>query len=101
MSQVKDYIFLILRGGVIINALHLGDYCIVNTGVVIGIKGMQENKPTIGNYVEITVGAKIIGKITIGDHAAIAPNSVVISDVPAYAIVSGVPAKIIKYKTNV
>jgi acetyltransferase-like isoleucine patch superfamily enzyme len=34
----------------------------------------------------------------VGDNAVIAPNSVVIKDVPANAIVSGIPARIIKMK---
>lgn len=42
--------------------------------------------------------SKIIGKIKIGDNAVVCPNSVVIKDVPANAIVSGVPAQIVKIK---
>jgi len=82
---------------VIINALSLGDNCIVNCGAIIGNKNNSEKKPTIGNNVEITIGAKVIGKITIGDNVIIAPNSVVVKDVHDNAVVSGVPAKIIKY----
>lgn len=44
------------------------------------------------------MGAKLYGGLTVGDDAIIAPNSVVIKDVPAKAIVSGVPASIIKIK---
>ncbi len=43
------------------------------------------------------VGAKVIGKITIGDNSIIAPNSVVVKDVPPKAIVTGIPAKFLKY----
>ena len=60
--------------------------------------GGDPGSPTIGNNVEIAVGAKVIGNVTVGDNAVIAPNSVVIKDVPANAIVSGIPAKIIKMK---
>ncbi len=74
----------------------VGAHCTIGPNVVIGTKGKFENIATIGNNVEICLGAKIIGKITIGDGAIIAPNSVVISDVPSNTIVSGVPAKIIK-----
>ncbi len=81
----------------IINALSMGSNCIVNSGAIIGNKNISENKPTIGNNVEITIGAKVIGKITIGDNVIIAPNSVVVKNVPDNAVVSGVPAKIIKY----
>ena len=44
---------------------------------------------------DIGAGAKIIGDITIGEHALIGANAVVVKDVPAYAIVAGIPAKII------
>lgn len=47
---------------------------------------------------EIAVGAKVIGDVNVGDNAVIAPNTVVVKDVPTNAIVSGVPAKIIKMK---
>ena len=36
----------------------------------------------------------------IGNHVTIAPNAVVVKDVPDYAVVGGVPAKIIKYKKD-
>ncbi len=83
-------------GGVIINAIQVGDSCIVNSGVVIGNKHLPLNKPIIGNNVEITIGSKIIGKVIIGNNVIIAPNSVVIKDVPNNTVVSGVPAKVIK-----
>lgn len=54
--------------------------------------------PVIGNDVWIADGAVIKGNITIGDGAVIAANSVVTKDVPPYAIVAGVPAKVIKYR---
>ena len=84
------------HGGVQLNCLSMGDYCTVSAGVIVGNKGSQENRATIGNNVELTVGCKVIGRITIGDNAVVCPNSVVIKDVPANAIVSGVPAQIIK-----
>lgn len=74
---------------------------VMNSGAMIGNKNGNENRATIGNHVEITFGAKVVGKVTIGDYAIIAPNSVVIKDVPPYAVVSGVPAKIIKFRDDV
>ncbi len=44
------------------------------------------------------MGAKLYGTLKVGDNAVITPNSVVIKDVPENAIVSGVPAKIIKIR---
>ena len=83
-------------GGIIINAESLGDYCIINSGVIIGNKNQASNRPTIGNNVEITIGAKVIGKIKLGNNVIVAPNSVVIKDIPDNLVVSGIPAKPIK-----
>lgn len=53
---------------------------------------------TIGQDVWIGSGAKILKGVHVGDGAAIGANAVVTDDVPPYAIVGGVPAKIIKYR---
>ena len=39
-----------------------------------------------------------LGGVIIGDNVTIAPNAVVVKDVPDNCIVAGVPAKIIKFK---
>lgn len=52
----------------------------------------------IGNDVWIGTGVQIMSGVTIGDGAVIAANTTVTHDVPAYAIVAGVPAKVIKYR---
>lgn len=50
----------------------------------------------IGNKVWIGERACILSGVKIGDSAIIAANAVVTKDVPPYAVVGGVPAKIIK-----
>lgn len=52
----------------------------------------------IGNDVWIGARATILEGITIGDGAVVAAGAIVTKDVPPYAIVGGVPAKIIKYR---
>lgn len=52
----------------------------------------------IGNDVWIGSNATVLGGITIGDGAVIGAGAVVTKDVPPYAVVGGVPAKIIKYR---
>ena len=49
----------------------------------------------IGNDVWVGAGAKILADVRVGDGAIIGANAVVTKDVPAYAIVGGVPAKVI------
>ena len=43
-------------------------------------------------------GTTILSKITIGEHAIVGAGSVVTKDVPAYAIVAGNPAKVLRYQ---
>lgn len=50
----------------------------------------------VGNNVWIGDKATILPGVTIGDGAVIAANAVVTKDVPAYCVVGGNPAKIIK-----
>lgn len=85
-------------GGVIINCISMGNYCAINANVLVGNKHTAFDKPSIGNHVDLTTGCKLIGPITIGDNSIVAPNSVVVKDVPEGAVVSGIPAKILKIK---
>lgn len=52
----------------------------------------------IGNDVWVGEGVTIKGGVRIGDGAIIAMNACVTKDVPPYAIVGGVPAKVIRYR---
>jgi len=52
----------------------------------------------IGNDVWIGTRAMIMDGVTIGHGAIVAANAVVTKDVPPYAIVGGVPAKLIRYR---
>ena len=53
---------------------------------------------SIGNDVWIAAGAHVLRGVKVSDGAVIAANAVVTKDVPPYAIVAGVPAKIVKYR---
>jgi acetyltransferase-like isoleucine patch superfamily enzyme len=55
-------------------------------------------KAIVGNDVLIGSHALILGGVTIGDGAVVAAGAVVTKDVPPYAVVGGVPAKVIKYR---
>lgn len=58
----------------------------------------QKAPPVIGADVWIGMNAVIMRGVTVGDGAIVAANSVVTRDVPAFAVVGGVPAKVIRYR---
>lgn len=68
----------------------------------IPISEQKENSKgiIIGNDVWIGAGCKILDGVIIGNGAIIAAGSVVNKFIPEYAIAGGVPAKIIKYRTD-
>lgn len=75
----------------------IGRRCLIRPQVVIGtLGGDRPGAPTIGDGVEIGVGAKLLGPIFVGDRARIGANAVVLDDVPAGAIAVGVPARVIE-----
>ena len=73
----------------------IGKNCTIYPGVTIGGK-IGNGCPTIGDNCFIGLGAKIIGKVNIGDNVIIAPNAVVVKNVASNSVVGGVPAKNIK-----
>lgn len=59
--------------------------------------GYQKTKPIeIKNHVWIGTRATILKGVTIGEGAVVAAGAVVTKDVPAYSLVAGVPAKVLK-----
>lgn len=73
----------------------IGNDCSLLHGVTLGGTGKEvgDRHPKIGNGVLLSVGAKVLGNIHIGDEAKVAAGSVVLKDVPAQCTVAGVPAK--------
>lgn len=93
----------------------LGDDCMMGPDVVmmsmshafnridIPIKqqGAQEDKPiVIGNDCWIGTRAIIMPGVHLGDHCIVGSGAVVTKSFPEYAIIAGVPAKIIRYREH-
>lgn len=75
----------------------IGKNCKIFNGVTLGNKNTEINineQPILGNNVVVGTGAKILGKIFIGDNVKIGANSVVLIDIPSDSVAVGVPANI-------
>lgn len=97
--RLGDHVTFEHQHGIVIhgNAV-IGDYCVIRHGVTIGIRSLEKqfDAPIIGSYVNIGAGAKILGGVTIGNHAVIGANAVVTTDIPENAVAVGIPARVIK-----
>lgn len=69
-------------------------------GRVLGeqLEGVSKGDIIVDDDVWIGYGATIMSGVHIGQGAVVAAGAVVTKDVPPYAIVGGVPAKVIKYR---
>ncbi|MEZ5831410.1 MAG: serine O-acetyltransferase [Dongiaceae bacterium] len=54
----------------------------------------KKRHPTLCDRVIVGAGAQVLGAITVGAGAKVGANAVVVTDVPAGALVVGIPAKI-------
>jgi serine O-acetyltransferase len=73
----------------------VGDNCSILQNVTLGGTGKEtgDRHPKIGANVLLSVGAKVLGNIKVGDCSRVGAGSVVLKDVPPRTTVAGVPAK--------
>ena len=118
MSRIGSYNYI--GNGTMTLNMEMGNFCSIANNVKIGQmehdiscvststhifpeitkKSGFSTPTTIGNDVWIGANAIVLQGISVGDGAVIGAGAVVTKDVPPYAIVGGVPAKIIKYRFN-
>jgi serine O-acetyltransferase len=82
------------NGIVILPDAEIGPNCLLFQQVTVG--ATEAGMPRLGGHVDVGAGARLIGPITIGDHARIGANAVVTKDVPAGATAIGIPARIVE-----
>jgi sugar O-acyltransferase (sialic acid O-acetyltransferase NeuD family) len=113
-STVSPYVKIdvgtVVMAGVIINPdVEIGKHCILNTAAVIEhdciIEDFVHISPNVslaggvhvGEGTHIGISATVIQEIKIGKWVTIGAGTVIINDIPDYAVVVGNPGKIIKY----
>jgi serine O-acetyltransferase len=90
---------LIHSDGVVINgATRGGQNVFLEHQVTIGAE--RRESPVIGDDVFIGAGAKVIGPVRIGNGARVGANAVVVEDVPDRATVVGIPARVVRVRSE-
>jgi acetyltransferase-like isoleucine patch superfamily enzyme len=74
------------------------DHGMVEVERPIRLQGIYKRDVEVGNNVWIGYGACVLRGVSVGDNAVIGTNSVVTKDVPANAVVGGIPARIIRMR---
>lgn len=74
------------------------NHCFDRIDIPMNQQGMSTKKVTIGNDVWIGQRAIILSGVTIGNGVIVGAGAVVTKNIPDYAIVGGVPAKILKMR---
>lgn len=109
-TSIGEYAYLGGAGG-----LEIGNDCIVgqylschpenhvyqNTELPIRLQGVSRKGIRIGNDCWIGSKVTIVDGAQVGNHCIIAAGSVVLGNIPDYAVIGGVPAKILKMRNGV
>lgn len=98
-ATIGKGLFIDHGNGVIIGETAvIGDNVTLYQGVTLGGTGKEHGKrhPTVEDNVMISAGAKVLGSFTIGANSKIGAGSVVLSPVPPYSTVVGVPGRVVK-----
>ncbi|MFM1881070.1 MAG: hypothetical protein RLZZ344_1304 [Pseudomonadota bacterium] len=98
-AQIGRRVFIDHGMGVVVGeTADIGDDCTIYQGVTLGgtslTKGAKRH-PTLETGVVVGAGAKVLGPFTVGAHAKIGSNAVVVKAVPAGATVVGIPARVV------
>ena len=87
-------------GSVVHQRAVIGSNVMIGSHVTIGGRSRLEEVPIIEDDVFVGAGACILGPVRVGRGAVIGANAVVIEDVPARAVVAGVPARVIRAEVD-
>ena len=74
------------------------DHGVVEVDRPIRLQGIYKRDVRVGSNCWIGYGACLLRGVTVGDNAIIGTSAVVTKDVPANAVVAGVPARVIRMR---
>jgi acetyltransferase-like isoleucine patch superfamily enzyme len=74
------------------------DHGVVEVERPIRVQGIYKRDVEVGSNVWIGYGACVLRGVRVGDNAIVGTNSVVTKDVPANAVVAGIPATVIRMR---
>jgi serine O-acetyltransferase len=100
-ARIGDGLMLAHRGCIYIGPCEIGRNCNISQETTIGQGGLGTDRfgvPKIGDGVYIAPGAKLFGKIVIGNNVSIGANAVVSKDIPDNAIVVGNPGRVVGFQ---
>lgn len=99
-ARIGEGLMLAHRGCIYIGPCEIGRNCNISQETTIGqgrIGTERFGVPTLGDGVYVAPGAKLFGKIRIGNNVSIGANAVVSKDIPDDAIVVGNPGRVVGY----
>ncbi|WP_129644169.1 serine O-acetyltransferase [Peristeroidobacter agariperforans] len=103
-AQIGPGLYIGHYGGITVSPIAvIGRDCNLSQGITIGVSGSgaKRGAPTIGDNVYIAPGARLFGKIAIGNNVKVGANAVIHKDLPDNAIAVLDPGfKIISYAGN-
>ena len=102
-AAIGPGLYIAHAGGIVIGpSVVIGAACNLSHDVTIGRSGHGENygMPVIGDDVYIAPGAKLFGKIRVGNNVKVGANTVVHRDVPDNAVVANPGFQIVSFKGN-
>lgn len=76
----------------------IGRNCIIAQNVTIA--GKNGERPVIKDWVYLGHASIVMGGVTIGDNAVVGALTLVNKDVPDNAVVGGIPAKVLRWRTE-
>lgn len=100
-AQIGSGLFIDHGMGIVIGETTvIGNNVSLYQGVTLGGTGKEKGKrhPTIGDYVVVACGAKVLGSFTVGEGAKIGAGSVVLKAVPPHSTVVGIPGRVVVQK---